>query len=574
MTKQIRDLSVLLSDCYKFSHRKLYPEGTTYVYSTLTPRANSYFPYDNKMVVFGYEMFVQKWLVEHFQENFFDLPIKEVLADYKYIVGTSLGEDNADADHIEALHSLGYLPIRIKALPEGTRVPMGVPVLTIENTHDDFAWLTNFLETLLISETFVTATVASMAREMKKAALKYSSQTCDNDLHVPYQCHDFSERGQHGNGAAQLSGIGHLTSFVGSDTIQAAVMAHNYYGANLQAENILKSVVASEHSVMQSYTKEHEYHTYQELINRFPEGILSLVSDTWDYYGVLTGVLPFLKNEIMARDGKLVIRPDSGNPIDVIAGLEMFDMSNYNFDFDKDSRMPQNARSEFMDLAHKTETRPSELIIKHNGAYYLATNSYLGASRTMSQPFVLTPHPTTVEEKGSLELLWETFGGTVNGKGYRELDSHIGLLYGEGITVENMNAIFARMARKGFASSNVVFGVGAYVYSVQVSRDSFAQAIKSQMCIVNGEERQTFKDPKGNSIKKSLKGKVAVIVEDDWSQPNYGEFIAVDGLSTVMHKAFEEYDELQTIFENGIRTKHTPFSTIRDRIDYSLEGDK
>ena len=548
MTKnKITEISVLLSDCYKFGHRVLYPENTTYVYSTLTPRENSYFPYSDKMVVFGYEMFVQRWLVEHFNENFFDLDIDTVVEQYHYVVSTSLGEQNADAGHIRALHELGYLPILIKALPEGTLAPMKVPVLTIENTHDDFAWLTNFLETLLISETFVTSTVASMALAMKKVAVKYGLETAETLDHIAYQCHDFSERGQHGNGAAQLSGIGHLTSFVGSDTIQAAVMAHNYYGADLAKENILKSVVASEHSVMQAYGVD-EVHTYKTLMERHPDGILSLVSDTYDYYGVLTNVLPTLHKEVMARNGKVVIRPDSGNPVDIIAGVKAIDVS---------SVKPWEVDALLNIMIREIDINKPVLLVR-NGNYSLAE---VGISLVSNRLFIKSskPHELTPEDKGSLELLWEQFGGTINSKGYKVLDPHVGLLYGEGITVDRMAEIFDRMKEKGFSSENVVFGVGAYVYSVQISRDSFAQAIKSQMVTIDGEDKMIFKNPKTdvNHVKRSLAGKVVVLEIE-------GKLVVESGYP----KEYENpRDLLQPIFENGEVLRNTPFKVIRDRLD-------
>lgn len=160
--RKLNEISMLMSDCYKFGHMSLYPKGITQVYSTLVPRDNTYFfgGRTDKMVVFGYQMFVQRFLLEHFNKNFFELPIETVKEDYHYVVSNALGEKNARTEHIEALHKLGYLPIKVRALPEGTLVPMRVPVLTIENTHPNFAWLTNFLETVLLSQTFLPATVA------------------------------------------------------------------------------------------------------------------------------------------------------------------------------------------------------------------------------------------------------------------------------------------------------------------------------------------------------------------------------------------------------------------------------
>lgn len=539
---KIRNLSVFMTDFYKFGHKDLYPDTTTTVYSTLIPRNNTYFPYAKEMVVFGYELFAEKWLVDHYNENFFDLPIEDILSDYRLVIGSALGKDRADTKHIEDLHKLGYLPVEIKALPEGTLVPMGIPVLTIENTHPDFAWVSNYLETLLLSETFVLATTASMAFELRKVAEKYGTMTCDNNLHIPFQMHDFSERGQHGNGAAQLAGLGHLTSFVGTDTVQATVEAYNYYDANLENDLIGASVVASEHSVMQSFTKEHEAEAYIRSLNKFSEGILSLVSDTYDYFKILTELLPELKDLILSRDGKLAIRPDSGVPIDIIAGREIIKI--------KATNTVEETLDEIRRLAEQKDESVYDNIFNIDGTHYKFTDD----NQTLMK-YDLTP-----EDKGSLELLWETFGGYINDKGYRVLDSHIGLLFGEGITVETAAQIFERMERKRFAASNIVFGVGAYVYSVMISRDSFGLAFKQQYVVVDGEERKTFKDPATDKKKKSLKGRVIV------TQDESGTYAVTDDLNAAEQAARLGEDQLQTIFKDGQRTRQTAFKTIRDRL--------
>lgn len=539
---KIKNLSVFMADFYKFGHKELYPDNTTTVYSTLIPRNNTYFPYAKQMVVFGYELFAEKWLVNHYNENFFNLPIEDILSDYRLVIGSALGKDRTNTEHIEALHKLGYLPVEIKTLPEGTLVPMGVPVLTIENTHPDFAWVSNYLETLLLSETFVLATTASMAFELRKIAEKYGTMTDDNNLHIPFQMHDFSERGQHGNGAAQLAGLGHLTSFVGTDTVQATVEAHNYYDADLENDLIGASVVASEHSVMQSFTKEQEEDAYRRSIEKFPTGILSLVSDTYDYFKILTETLPKLKDQIMARDGKLVIRPDSGKPIDIIAGREIIKI--------KATDTVEETLDEIRHLAEQKDESVYDNIFDIDGTHYTFTDD----NQTLMK-YELTP-----EDKGSLELLWETFGGYINDKGYRVLDSHIGLLFGEGITVETAAQIFERMERKGFAASNIVFGVGAYVYSVMISRDSFGLAFKQQYVVVDGEERKTFKDPVTDKKKKSLKGRVVV------TQDESGTYAVIDDLNAAEQAKRLGEDQLQTIFKDGQRTRQTAFKTIRDRL--------
>ncbi|AHL19354.1 nicotinamide phosphoribosyltransferase [Listeria phage LP-083-2] len=590
--RKLNEISMLMSDCYKFGHMSLYPKGITQVYSTLVPRDNTYFfgGRTDKMVVFGYQMFVQRFLLEHFNKNFFELPIETVKEDYHYVVSNALGEKNARTEHIEALHKLGYLPIKVRALPEGTLVPMRVPVLTIENTHPDFAWLTNFLETVLLSQTFLPATVATTALEAKKIMTKYGEETCDNLDHIMFQGHDFSERGQHSNEASLLAGMGHLVNFAGSDTIQASVMAHNYYSADLEKELVLKSVTASEHSVMQSYGTD-EVETFSTLIDNNPDGILSLVSDTYDYYGVLTEVLPKLKDKIMNRNGKLVIRPDSGNPVDIIAGRDYIEFGTnwFNYHITKEnlvkavtSRYEQSCSNkpligqrvdivDYLNLFVDSDYIYNNDIVDREkklvSGYYKVTLSavFLGedlCNQYKVDKLELEDYQPTPEDKGSLQLLWETFGGSVNEKGHKVLDEHIGLLYGEGIDLEMLEKIFTRMSEKGFASSNVVFGLGAYMYSFSLSRDSFAQAIKSQMVVINGEEKLIFKNPKTdtNHIKKSLKGRVCVTKKE-------GTYEVTDALTAKEEAKLENLNELNVIFEDGKLAHQDSFHTIRERLD-------
>lgn len=513
---------LLQTDIYKIGHMMLYPEGTQYVYETLTPRKNSYFPWNDKMTVFGYELFFHR-LHERFQKEFFDLPVEEAVDPVVDTIAEVLSQDVADKvkPQFIKLHEIGYLPLRVQALPEGVLVPMQVPVLTIENTDPDFYWLPGYLETSLLSDTFVTSTVASTTRQFKVSGYKYAfkagfmpvtggdslsskfvqalkftdsgkllSDIKDVDETINYmdfQFHDFSERGQHGNEAALLSGISHLTSSHGTDIIQAVNYVRNNYP---DKDNLVgASVLATEHSVMEAYGTD-QYRAYETLLKNNPTGILSVVSDTYDYWEVINDVLPSLKDLIMSRDGKLVIRPDSLD--DVKQGLI-----------------------------------------------------------------------------DTLDSMWNTFGGTVKSNGIKVLDSHIGLLHGEGVSLDNIDEYFEAIVNAGYSPENIVFGVGAYVYSVQASRDSFGQALKATSVTINGEEKKVFKDPKtvSESFKKSLKGRVRVVRGDN------GYVVQDDLLSTEVG----EDNELKTIYEPSkgkTESLVTPFEVIRKRIDMSavIEG--
>jgi nicotinamide phosphoribosyltransferase len=310
----------LLTDYYKVGHVFQYPDKTELVYSNLTPR-NSRLKDVDEMVFFGMQYFIKEYLIKYFNENFFDQPKDIVITNYKRRINTSLGTGLPTYQHLESLHALGYLPIEIKALPEGSRVPMKVPCITIVNTLPEFYWLTNFLETLLSAIIWQPCTSATIAYTYRKLLNKYAAETGMPKEFVQWQGHDFSFRGMSSLETAILSGMGHLLSFTGTDTIPAIDALEQYYNADADRELIGGSVAATEHSVMCSGSKDGELETFKRLITEvYPGGIVSIVSDTWDLWKVCTEYLPALKAAILNRDGKVVIRPDSGDPVKIICG--------------------------------------------------------------------------------------------------------------------------------------------------------------------------------------------------------------------------------------------------------------
>lgn len=310
----------LLTDYYKVGHVFQYPEKTELVYSNLTPRQSRIKDVD-EMVFFGLQYFIKEYLISYFNENFFQQPKEKVLADYKRRIVTSLGAHLPSYEHIEALHDLGYLPIEIKALPEGSKVPVRVPCLTIVNTKAEFYWLTNFLETLLSAIIWQPCTSATIAYTYRRLLNKYAVETGMPMDFVQWQGHDFSFRGMSSLETSVLSGMAHLLSFTGTDTIPAIDALEQYYHADADQELIGGSVAATEHSVMCSGSKDGELKTISRLITEvYPSGIISVVSDTWDLWKVCTEYLPALKETILNRNGKVVIRPDSGDPVKIICG--------------------------------------------------------------------------------------------------------------------------------------------------------------------------------------------------------------------------------------------------------------
>jgi nicotinamide phosphoribosyltransferase len=465
------------TDAYKLDHRRQYPENTSFVYSNFTPRG-SRLPEVNKVCFFGMQAALVK-LTEFFDE-WFARDEDEVCSEYEEFTLGVLGPNSIGSDHIRTLHRKGYLPVDIRALPEGISVPMRVPVFTIENTEPEFFWLVNYLETYLSAEIWHATTSATLAMRLHDLLRAWAAITGDVEF-VPWQGHDFSFRGQTCIEAAAASGAGHLVFFTGTDTLISIPWIKKFYPTE---SFIGGSVAATEHSVMCAGGQLSEQETFDRLLNLYPSGIVSVVSDTWDLWGVLLEIVPSLKDQIMSRDGKLVIRPDSGDPVKIICG-------------------DPNA----------------------------------GAG--------------TPEFRGVCEILWDTFGGTVNEKGFKVLDPHIGMIYGDSINFERAEAICKALAAKGFATTNIVLGVGSFTYQY-VTRDTFGFAMKATWAEVDGQGRDLVKTPKtDDGLKNSAKGRLAVL--DDFE----GNLYLIEQASYLQ----EEASLLVPIFRDG---KFLVFHTFDD----------
>jgi nicotinamide phosphoribosyltransferase len=477
---------LFLTDGYKTGHHQQYPKGTTLVYSNFTPRSNKHAPKGcDQLVSFGQQM-VMKQIHEAFEKDFFSRPKDEVCGEMKRELSMYLNTDY-DVSHFEALHDLGYLPINVKVIKEGSLVPMKVPVLTIYNTYPDFYWITNYLETIISNLLWKPMTSATIAQTYRKLFKSWQEKTdSEKAWFVDWQAHDFSMRGLDSVDATISSGLGHLTSFLGSDSLPAIYGARKYYN---ETEFVAGSVNATEHSVMCAGSKEDEIGTFRNLMQTYPTGILSIVSDTWDLWKVCTEHLVTLKEEILARDGKVVIRPDSGDPVDIICGSES------------------------------------------------------------------TLHTGSPEGKGVIELLWDVFGGTVNEQGYKVLDPHIGAIYGDSITLDRAEQIFKRLEAKGFASTNIVLGVGSFTYQYN-TRDTFGFAMKATYVEVNGEGREIFKDPiTDDGVKKSAKGLLRITTGEEG-------YKLVDQQTWAGEKA----TDMVCIYDNGLFGNQTTLTQIREKL--------
>jgi len=495
ITKMDKKIKAALSaiaqtDGYKLDHRRQYPQGTEKVYANWTPRGTRIKGID-EVTFIGLQYVIKKRLMEDF-EAFFEADVDEVCDAYADMLLNYLGPDAAEAigtDHIRALHELGYLPLEFKALPEGTAVPLRVPMFTVENTHPEFFWLTNYFETLLSAELWMPMTSATNAGRIRGLLNDWAVTTGAALEGVGFKGHDFSMRGMAGTEAGNLSGLGHLVAFTGTETVPVLQFVQDYYPFD---GFLAGTVPATEHSVMCAGGQEDERETFERLLDLYPTGIVSVVSDTWDFWNVLTSHLPDLHDKVMARDGKLVIRPDSGDPADIICG----------------------------------------------------TARKFGVGNTPA-------------EKGAIELLWDEFGGTVNEKGYRVLDEHVGLIYGDAMNYARIDDICARLEAKGFSIDPLVFGLGSFGYQYQ-TRDTFGFAMKATNVVIDGVETAIFKDPKtDNGLKKSLKGRIAVLRDPA------GELFAIDEQSDYELRMLGDENLLKTVWKDGEFVREYGFDEVR-----------
>jgi len=538
------------ADGYKVGHPLMIAPNTSREYWTWIARSTKYMPAGIKKIMSAGQQITWRYIHSIFQENFFDQPVD---------VAHKFTKDMAeylmmpyDFNGFSELHTLGYIPVEIKALKEGTLTNPNIPHMSGINTEDGYAWLGLFLETLVSKLSWQCPTAATIALEFKKNAVKAVKETDPENLWLAdFMCHDFHSRG--GNPFTSIAvGLGHSFSHKGSDTLNVIPASRYYYDFD-ENQVPVYSVNASEHSVtctgifyyekqLRSGALNHEiewYYSFKDVpgegsienpdylaiaeclnlrdwLKKFPKGLLSVVSDTFNLWKLITYILPRLKEEILAREGKLVIRPDSGDPVDIVCGT--------NF----------NTNGEYCDWI-KTETS---------------------------------------DEKGVIELLWDIFGGETTSTGYKRLDSHIGCIYGDSINLERQVNIYTRLAAKGFAATNIVVGVGSYTY-VFLTRDSAGYAIKGAWFetktpvptpedykgypFFEVNEYNIYKDPiTDGGTKKSLKGFQFVYEQD-------GE-IKVEG-EVSEEKYNSEENLLKTIYKNGQFFNQTTLEEIRETVN-------
>lgn len=567
---------MLETDFYKTIHHLAYVPGLEYLTSYWTPRL-SRFDKVNKVVMFGLQGLIKEHLIDDFDNNFFSRPWHEIEKEYVRVISATMTEHAADTTELKKLHELGYLPIEIKALPEGTRANIKTPMFEITNTVKGFGWLVNYLETYISVNIWQPMTAATIAYNYRELVNKYFELTVEGG-NPASACGDFSMRGMTSKETAYKSSAAHLTSFTGTATIAAIMWLEDFYNCDCEKEVVGKGVPSTEHSVMSSYGRDGEFECYRHLIEDvFPNGPLSIVSDTYDYWNVITNFLPKLKDSIMKRNGKIVIRGDSGDPADIICGSlgpsDYLVVEGLTEDGIKDYFKKYAA--EHYDWTN--ESGESGYDVRIGNIIYSVTcyHSFVEDDEcddgsgwydsSVDEVLISSTHEMTPTEKGTVELLWEIFGGKINSKGYKVLDPHIGAIYGDSITIERAKNIYERLAAKGFAVNNVTLGIGSYTYQY-LTRDSLGFCLKATDSIVNGVERPIYKDPitdkvKGGNFKKSQKGLCYVYRNEN------GDVVYTDG-HTLEEMASPEFSDnlLRPVFRNGELLVDESLADIRARL--------
>ena len=512
----------LLTDFYKLTHILQYCKELRELTSYLTPRG-SRLPNIDHVVMFGLQMYVKDYVVDNFNKNFFNRNFEYCECEIREVLELGLGYDEEliepTINALRSLHELGYLPVEINGVLEGTLVPMGVPCVEIKSTNPEFFWVGQALEASLSAAIWQPMVSATIAREYRKIARDAKNATVEPTIDERTFMCDFSMRGQESNESAVKASVAWLTSMWNSSTVAARKYIKDTYTncstRDKMTNGIIRGLTSTEHSVMTSHAcldEGDEIPTFKYLFKLYKNVSFAAVCDSYDFWNVLTNILPnnFMK-EIDERGKRglfLGVRHDSADPVEAICGT-----------------------------------------VENGG--------------------------TTWEEKGMVETMYELFGGSVNSKGYKVLNPGIKAVYGDSITISRAKEIYKRLEAKGFAANNVSLGVGSFSFqgmehedgSISLfSRDTFSIAVKcthSKYCDDYGTlcERHVFKDPKGFSQKRSQVGLCRVFFDEN------GNLTYEDGLYEKdligKNSAFVPY------FKDGKMTMYS-FESVRETIDENL----
>ena len=570
---------LLLVDFYKCCHSDQYPQDMSVIYSPYTPRMTR-LDDTNKVCYFGGQAFCKEYLIKAFNECFFNRPEEEVVEEYNRVLTHTLGPGSYNAEKIRKLHRLGYLPIGMYSVPEGTRTAIGVPQSVFVNTHPDFAWLTNTLETLYSCYMWHIQVSAEVGYRYRQIVQKYKDMTCGSDVRTARLLGDFSMRGQHSPESAIKSSAGWLLSFLNTATVPAIMWMEDNYNCDITKEEVGFGAISTEHSVMCSnfaVDGDEITHIKRLLTEIYPNQSFSMVSDSYDYWNLVNNILPLCKEEIVNHNGYLAIRGDSGDPVEVIAGKEIIYLkdneinwddsravNHWMYDYCLDSEIDEDTTLYFSQSNKFYEVKVSVEWMNERGSY--TDRKYYFVDEYEIEYKEIQP---TAELMGTVWALDQIFGHTVNEKGYKVLPPYIKTIYGDSITPQRCEEIYKRLAAAGYAINNTILGVGSFSFmclenyngdDVRYSpytRDTFGIAIKATYGERDGEPVMIFKNPKALSWKKSQKGCVKV---------------ALDGMSYTDGHTFDEAHNgladnlLEIVFWNGEMRAEETLKDIRNRM--------
>ena len=597
----------LLTDFYKLTHILQYRPELRELTSYLTPRGSRLKGVD-KVVFFGLSAYVHSYVVENFNKNFFNRPWWDSCNEVKEVLKEGLGYSDEmvakTINNLYDLHELGYLPVEINAVAEGTLVPMGVPCLEIKSTDPQFFWVGQALEASLSAAIWHPMVSATIAREYRKIARGAFFATVENGIDERTAMCDFSMRGQESNESAVNASVAWLTSMWNSSTVAARKHIQNVYG---KCDGNVRGLTSTEHSVMTSHAcldGGDEIPTFKYLFDLYKNVSFAAVCDSYDFWNVLTNILPnnFMK-EIDERGKRGVfigVRHDSAEPVDALCGTvpvitatdvkeipsEMVDGDEKLFAISITiEEMERLNKIGAIDLVAIKQFSKWGCKYFHNGEVVFRLNNLNGSgfNRHVTNDgneigwavATCLNRSRSWEEKGMVETMYEIFGGTVNSKGYKVLNPGIKAVYGDSITITRAKKIYERLAIKGFAANNVSLGVGSFSFQAlenedgtlsPFTRDTFSVAIKcthSKYVDEHGTvcERHVYKSPKNFSGKRSQKGLCRIFFNEDSELTYEDELYEADlvGKNSALIPYFKDGKEFKQNFES-----------IRETIDENL----
>ncbi|MFS2052248.1 nicotinate phosphoribosyltransferase [Variovorax sp. Varisp41] len=451
---------LLRTDSYKVSHWMQYPPGTQTVFSYIESRGGLF----SHSLFFGLQAYLREYL---------QTPVTRDDVDEAAALMAVHGEPFNREGWLRLIEKHGGLmPVRIRAVPEGSVLPVHNVLATIENTDPEFFWVTSFLETELLRAIWYPTTVATVSAAAKTTLLRYLEATCDDPQgQIAFKLHDFGARGVSSLESAALGGMAHLVNFMGTDTLSALMAARRYYDCDVAGF----SIPAAEHSTITGWGREHEADAYRNMVAQFgkPGAIFAVVSDSYDIFNACARLWgDALREEVIRSGATLVVRPDSGDPAE-----------------------------------------------------------------------------TTLKVA---QILAERFGTTTNAKGFRVLNN-VRIIQGDGVTLDSLRLCLSNFFHNGFSAENIAFGMGGGLLQ-QVNRDTMQWAMKCSAMQVDGEWRDVYKAPVGDTSKTSKKGRLVLAASAD------GE-VRTQRAEQVLEPG--QVDLLETVYENGRIVRESSFEGIR-----------